>query len=305
MKVVESIKDGSLVYQSKRPQLNVKSCGWADCSGFVGWCLRNFFPDAWNNGNCNTNTIYTYFLDKHLIVGTGNDLVKMQGDLGIRRGDLVLFGENLEFKTGSKSHIGIFMSDDTIKSVGNGKSPHTVTVKNQLAGRNQNEVYAIIRPFQNKEEKPTTDKNENKPSLSTEEQNVLNWINENTGKWIDIDGMYGAQCMDLAVAYALHFWNFQLTGNAENLRNQQLPNGWQRIQNHAGFIPKLGDIFIWYGQNHPYGHTGIVIEGYDNSYKCLNQNTAGTHGGVGSEAVVSTWEYTRGPFWGVVRPPIN
>ncbi|MCS5736812.1 CHAP domain-containing protein, partial [Herbiconiux daphne] len=132
---------------------------------------------------------------------------------------------------------------------------------------------------------------------------VQNWINSHVGKWIDFDGAYGAQCMDLSVQYAHDLWGFRLTGNAENLRNQALPAGWQRIQNSASFVPKLGDIFIWYDAQHPYGHTGIVRGGNMNTYDVLDQNTAGTNGGAGSEAKFHTYTYAH--FWGVVRPPIS
>lgn len=301
MKIVNSVPLGSLVYQSKRPQLNPNVCHWADCSGFIGWCLSSFYPDAWQNGNCNTATLYSYFKSKKLVLGTGTNLATMQGVLGIRKGDIVFFGKDYNFGTGTASHIGVFLDDDRICSVGNGKSPHVYTVAQQVGGRPSGEVYAIVRAFRNKDEKPSEGGSN---TTTAGQQKVKDWIAKNTGKWIDVDGMYGAQCMDLVVRYGLDFWNFQFTGNAENLRHQTLPAGFQRIQNSAGFVPQLGDIFIWYGSAHPYGHTGIIIDADLNGYNCLNQNTAGTQGGAGSEAVVSHYNYSAGPFWGVVRPPI-
>lgn len=132
---------------------------------------------------------------------------------------------------------------------------------------------------------------------------VKQWIDTHVGKRIDFDGAYGAQCMDLSVQYAHDLWGFRLTGNAENLRRQALPAGWQRIQNSRGFVPQLGDIFVWYDAAHPYGHTGIVTgTGSLLNYSVIDQNTAGTNGGAGSEAKRHTYSYAH--FWGVVRPPI-
>lgn len=133
---------------------------------------------------------------------------------------------------------------------------------------------------------------------------VTQWINSHNGKWVDFDGMYGAQCMDLAVQYAHDLWGFRLTGNAENLRHQSLPAGWQRIQNSRGFVPQLGDIFVWYGPTHPNGHTGIVTVATLNSYTALEQNMVTGKGQSADRAAVHTRPYPSF-FWGVVRPPID
>ncbi|ADD25719.1 endolysin [Lactococcus phage 1358] len=133
---------------------------------------------------------------------------------------------------------------------------------------------------------------------------VKQWIDTHVGKWVDFDGMYGAQCMDLAVQYAHDLWGFRLTGNAENLRNQALPAGWQRIKNSRGFVPQQGDIFVWYGTKHPYGHTGIVISATLNNYTALEQNMVTGKGQAADKAAINTRPYPS-EFWGVVRPPIT
>lgn len=133
---------------------------------------------------------------------------------------------------------------------------------------------------------------------------VQQWIDSHNHKWIDFDGAYGAQCMDLSVQYAHDLFGFRLTGNAENLRNQALPAGWQRIKNYNGFVPKLGDIFVWYGSAHPYGHTGIVIKADLNTYTAIEQNMVTGKGQAEDRAEIHTRSYPA-DFWGVVRPPIT
>lgn len=133
---------------------------------------------------------------------------------------------------------------------------------------------------------------------------VRSWIGAHNGKWIDFDGAYGAQCMDLVVQYAYDLWGHRLTGNAEALRTQPLPAGWQRIKNSATFKPQLGDIFVWYGAAHPYGHTGVIISGDLNRYEAIEQNIVTGTGAAADRAQIRTNSYPA-DFWGVVRPPIS
>ena len=133
---------------------------------------------------------------------------------------------------------------------------------------------------------------------------VKQWLDSHNHVWVDFDNAYGAQCMDLSVKYAMDLFGFRLTGNAENLRNQSLPAGWQRIKNSNGFVPQLGDIFVWYGSAHPYGHTGIVISADLNQYTALEQNMVTGKGLPEDRAEIHSRAYPA-DFWGVVRPPIS
>ena len=137
----------------------------------------------------------------------------------------------------------------------------------------------------------------------TNQAQVKQWIDSHVGKWVDFDGMYGAQCMDLSVQYAHDLWGFRLLGDAENLRRQALPAGWQRIQDYKGFVPQMGDIFVWYGAKHPYGHTGIIISASLNNYTAIEQNMVTGKGKAEDKAAINTRPYPA-EFWGVVRPPI-
>ena len=46
----------------------------------------------------------------------------------------------------------------------------------------------------------------------TSQQTMVNWAKDNVYKWIDMDGMYGAQCVDLTMAYVKNFADFQIYG---------------------------------------------------------------------------------------------
>lgn len=45
------------------------------------------------------------------------------------------------------------------------------------------------------------------------QQTMVNWAKDQIYKWIDMDGAYGAQCVDLIMAYVKNFANFRVSGN--------------------------------------------------------------------------------------------
>lgn len=92
------------------------------------------------------------------------------------------------------------------------------------------------------------------------QQIMVNWAKNNVYKWIDMDGMYGAQCVDLIMAYVKTFANFQIYGNAIDYLTNSIPSGWKRYyKGDTNIAP--GDIAIWHwGSWDKYGHVGIVIE---------------------------------------------
>ena len=62
----------------------------------------------------------------------------------------------------------------------------------------------------------------------TSQQTMVNWAKDNVYKWIDMDGMYGAQCVDLTMAYVKNFADFQIYGNAIDYLTNPIPPGWRR-----------------------------------------------------------------------------
>ena len=114
------------------------------------------------------------------------------------------------------------------------------------------------------------------------QQIMVNWAKNNVYKWIDMDGIYGAQCVDLIMAYMKTFANFQIYGNAIDYLTNSIPSGWKRYyKGDTNIAP--GDIAIWHwGSWDKYGHIGIVIEVNNGLITSIEQNVDGTpeQGGV-------------------------
>lgn len=131
---------------------------------------------------------------------------------------------------------------------------------------------------------------------------ALNWVNNRIGRRLDMDGAYGAQCMDLTIGYCNYltdgkFWPW---GNAKDLKNNTMPTGWKLIKNTPNFLPQAGDIAIW--ANAPYeefGHTGIITSANLYNFYSIDQNWFNS-GSNGSPAAKVFHDYTG--FWGVIRP---
>ena len=116
----------------------------------------------------------------------------------------------------------------------------------------------------------------------TSQQTMVNWAKDNVYKWIDMDGMYGAQCVDLTMAYVKNFADFQIYGNAIDYLTNPIPPGWKRYyKGDAEIAP--GDIAIWHWGNwDKFGHVGIVIDVDDDIITSVEQNVDGTpeRGGI-------------------------
>ena len=108
------------------------------------------------------------------------------------------------------------------------------------------------------------------------QQIMVNWAKNNVYKWIDMDGIYGAQCVDLIMAYMKTFANFQIYGNAIDYLTNSIPSGWKRYyKGDTNIAP--GDIAIWHwGSWDKYGHIGIVIEVNNGLITSIEQNVDGT-----------------------------
>ena len=110
----------------------------------------------------------------------------------------------------------------------------------------------------------------------TSQQTMINWAKDNVYKWIDMDGMYGAQCVDLTMAYVKNFANFQIYGNAIDYLTNPIPPGWKRYYKEDTEI-EPGDIAIWHWGNwDKFGHVGIVIDVDDDIITSVEQNVDGT-----------------------------
>lgn len=91
-------------YHNGRPQPNPLSCGWADCSGFIGWGLRNIHPTVWNNGYLHTGTIHQMFSGNgYMIWGVGKRTDIPWSKL--KPGDIINFGMTPSLGAGLESHV--------------------------------------------------------------------------------------------------------------------------------------------------------------------------------------------------------
>lgn len=122
---------------------------------------------------------------------------------------------------------------------------------------------------------------------------ALAWVKAQVGKSIDADGVYGAQCIDLILAYYDFLGVPRSLGNGADYVNNTLPAGWSRIK---GAVPQAGDILVYTGGPEGYGHTGI----FESKYSTYHQNVRQKY----VERI--TWAYDDGfsttPYWGVIRP---
>lgn len=134
-------------------------------------------------------------------------------------------------------------------------------------------------------------------------QDVLSWLASKDGQRTDTDGMYGAQCKDLANAYASWLGHPLTAGDAHTAWDQAQDTWWQKIPNTPSFVPQLGDIFVMITSTLPYGHIGIVKSGSAQQFMSLDQNWVNFDASNGSPAA-----YVVHNFEGVVgflRPKLN
>ena len=133
----------------------------------------------------------------------------------------------------------------------------------------------------------------NGEATNRSQSDAINWVKSQQGKYIDADGVYGAQCVDLILAYYDYLGVSRSSGNGADYAWNTLPAGWQRI---AGATPQPGDILV-YGSSssNVYGHVAI----FESAYSTYHQNFNG-HSYV--ERITYLYTSFSNPYWGVIRP---
>jgi uncharacterized repeat protein (TIGR02543 family) len=122
---------------------------------------------------------------------------------------------------------------------------------------------------------------------------AINWLKSKEGQYIDYDGAYGSQCVDLIMAYYNYLGVSISGGNGTDYAYNALPSGWTRT---AGGTPSCGDILVYSGK---LGHVAI----YESDYITWHQNWLGS--GVKR---VTTMYYRDikssdgGGYWGCIHP---
>ena len=101
------------------------------------------------------------------------------------------------------------------------------------------------------------------------------------GKYIDFDGVYGAQCMDLMHQYIVEVLDFtdgrilaapaakDVFLNFQNVYGNQI---FEKIDNTPTGVPKEGDIMFWGTGIGQYGHVAIFVEGDANNFRSFDEN---------------------------------
>ena len=132
---------------------------------------------------------------------------------------------------------------------------------------------------------------------SKTQDEALAWVKSQVGNYLDMDGYYGAQCVDLILAYYDFLGVPRSSGNGTDYRWNTLPSGFSRIE---GATPQPGDVLVYSGTGdgiYQYGHVAI----FESTYSHYHQNYAG-HSYVEQVTGVAYNAFTVTPYWGVIRP---
>lgn len=100
--------------------------------------------------------------------------------------------------------------------------------------------------------------------------NLKQWYDTTLGRAIDVDGAYGAQCVDLANDYVRRVHgDGRFSGNAIDAAGQRL-RGAIWIANTPNNYPSPGDVVVW--SFAPYGHIAVVLFATPLNLVSLDQN---------------------------------
>ena len=121
---------------------------------------------------------------------------------------------------------------------------------------------------------------------------AINWVRSLEGQPVG-----SGECVALIKAYYSYLGQTSPGGNGADYSWNQLPAGWQRLQNAQ---PQKGDILVYSGNGaNPYGHVAI----YESDYSTWHQNFASQRKVVN----VTNIRYNGfdNPYWGVIRPDFS
>lgn len=133
-------------------------------------------------------------------------------------------------------------------------------------------------------------------ALAVTRDEAVDWAMDREGEYLDYDGAYGAQCVDL-IKYYYEIFGVEeyATGNGSAYASNALPPGWERIQNTPDFVPEPGDVAVWGTALSSAGHLAIILDADLHSFVSMDQNWP-----KGSPC--TQVDHTYNKFWGVVRP---
>src|SRR3990167_1191143 len=122
------------------------------------------------------------------------------------------------------------------------------------------------------------------------------------GHYIDFDGVYGAQCVDLIRFYLVEVLGIlnssikSVVGAKDMFEKYDTlvdKSVFDRVPNTPTGIPKEGDIVLWGATSgNPYGHVALFIEGNANKFNSFDQNYP-----VGTPCHVQNHTYSKVLGW--------
>ena len=121
---------------------------------------------------------------------------------------------------------------------------------------------------------------------------AINWVRSLNGQTVG-----SGECVALIKAYYSYLGQTSPGGNGADYSWNQLPAGWQRLQNAQ---PQKGDILVYSGNAaNKYGHVAI----YESDYSTWHQNFDSQRKVVN----VTNIRYNgfTNPYWGVIRPDFS
>lgn len=103
---------------------------------------------------------------------------------------------------------------------------------------------------------------------------LTQFITKYKGKYVDYDGYYGGQCVDLVEYWIKNCGYPPVWGNAKDLYANAPIKYFYKYKKTLTNIPKPGDIIIWgsYPADPRWGHTDIFVKGNLLSFTGFDQN---------------------------------
>jgi len=116
------------------------------------------------------------------------------------------------------------------------------------------------------------------------------FVQANDGKFLDFDGVYGNQCVDLVKYWEQNIGAPITHGNAIDYKENWQLGGYVWVDNTPTGVPRAGDIVVW--SIKPNGHVAIFLSGDTNSFDSFDQNWP-----VGSPCHFQHHSYTNVSGW--------
>lgn len=133
------------------------------------------------------------------------------------------------------------------------------------------------------------------------------FINKYTGKRVNFDGAFGAQCVDLYRFYIKEVWQLPQTPRVVGAFQifGSLPPGFDKF---TSGVPQAGDVIIWNEKHIKNGHVAVVTAADQSGFNAFQQNgpKSDTNGVTGSPCNIARYSYKNIIGWfhpkGLVMP---